>query len=118
MSNHPIVHIEFAAIDLEKSGKFYTDLFGWQITPMPEYNYAGFETGSGLGGGITPLSEDYPVGTVIFYVDTDDIEATLAKAEALGGKTFMPKTEVPGMGWMAWFSIRPGPRLAWMDGDV
>jgi hypothetical protein len=38
----------------------------------------------------------------------DDIEATLAKASTLGGKTVVPKQEVPGMGWFAWFQDPEG----------
>jgi hypothetical protein len=103
MSTHPIVHIEFSAIDREAAGKFYADLFGWKIQQMPEFNYATFETGTDPGGGINPISESYPAGTVVFYVGTDDIDATLKKAESLGGKTLMEKMEVTGMGWMGMF---------------
>ena len=54
MSPHPIVHIEFAAEDREKSGKFYEELFGWQIQHMPEFNYTTFSTmdnDQAVGGG-------------------------------------------------------------------
>ena len=104
MSNHPIVHVEFAASDQQAAGKFYADLFGWKTEYMPEFKYVTFETGPDeVGGGINPVSDDYPAGTVVFYVGTDDIEASLAKAEGLGGKTILPKMEVPGMGWLAMF---------------
>jgi predicted enzyme related to lactoylglutathione lyase len=39
----------------------------------------------------------------VFYVGTDDIEASLKKAETLGAKTLMEKMEVTGMGWMGMF---------------
>ena len=103
MSNHPIVHIEFAAPDQKAAGKFYSGLFGWKIEAFPEFNYYTFDTGAGVGGGINPVSESYPVGTIVFYVGTDDIEATLKKAESLGAKTLMEKMEVTGMGWMGMF---------------
>ncbi len=104
MSDHPIVHIEFAAPERLAAGKFYADLFGWKITHLPDLNYVTFETGPNeVGGGINPVSEGYPAGTVVFYVGTQDIEATLKKAESLGATTLMEKTEVPGMGWMALF---------------
>ena len=34
-------------------------------------------------------------GHVTFYVGTDDPQATLDKAEQLGGKTILPVTELP-----------------------
>lgn len=107
MSN-PIVHIEFSTKDREESGKFYAELFGWKIEQMPEMNYAMFEAGDGPGGGLNPVQDDYPAGTVTVYVGTDDIEATLAKAEQLGGKTLVPKSEIPGQGWFGMFSDPTG----------
>ena len=108
MSKHPIVHIEFSSKDLEAAGKFYSDLFGWKVEQMPEMNYAMFETGEGLGGGLTPVSDSYPPGTVVVYIDTEDIEATLAQVESLGGKVMATKTEIPGMGWFGLFTDPSG----------
>ena len=108
MSQHPIVHIEFSASDREAAGQFYGQLFGWKISQDPEMDYAMFESQEGFGGGLNPVKEDYPAGTVMVYVGTDDIEATLAKAETLGAKTVVPKSEIPGMGWFAMFSDPTG----------
>ena len=111
MSNHPIVHVEFSAKDREVSGKFYGDLFGWKIEQMPEMNYAMFEPGEGIGGGLNPVQEGNPAGTVVVYIGTDDIEASLAKAEQLGGKAIVPKTEIPGMGWFGMFLDPSGDQI-------
>lgn len=108
MSAHPIVHIEISANDLEAAGKFYADLFGWEIEQMPEMNYATFAAADGPGGGLNPVGENTPAGSVVVYVDTDDIEATLNKAESLGGTTIVPKTEIPQMGWFGMFADPTG----------
>lgn len=109
MSNHPIVHVEISANDREVAGKFYAELFGWNVQQMPEMNYAMFDYGiEGVGGGLNPVQENNPAGTVIVYVDTDDIEADLAKVEKLGGKIVTPKTEIPGMGWFGMFNDPTG----------
>ena len=71
-------------------------------------NYATYSTGEGVGGGLNPIQETYPAGTVAVYVGTDDIEATLKRVEELGGKTIAPKSEIPGMGWFAFFSDPTG----------
>ena len=107
MSEHHLVHFEFSAHDRQAAGQFYSDLFGWEISDMPEMNYATFETGS-VGGGLNPVSETNPAGTVLVYIGTDDIESTLAKAETLGGKIVTPKTEIPETGWFAFFSDPTG----------
>jgi len=102
-SAHPIVHVEIGSTDREAAGKFYGELFGWQINHHPEMHYTTFATGNGLGGGIFTCTDQpgQSANTVRFYVGTDDIEGTLKRAETLGGKTLMGKTEIPGVGWMA-----------------
>jgi predicted enzyme related to lactoylglutathione lyase len=108
MSKHPFVHIEISANDLPAAGKFYGELFGWKIEYNPEQNYSTFETGEGeVGGGLNPTTNS-PAGTVTVYVNTDDIEASLKKAESLAARTITPKTEIPGFGWFALFSDPTG----------
>ena len=111
MSKHPVVHIEISAKDLEASGKFYADLFGWKVEHIPEMNYATFESGEGVGGGFNPVQEGNPAGTVVVYIGTDDIEASLAKAEQLGGKAIVPRSEIPGMGWFGMFLDPSGNKI-------
>jgi predicted enzyme related to lactoylglutathione lyase len=102
-STHPFVHIELSTNDREASGKFYSNLFGWQVQQLPEMNYATFTTGEGVGGGFSPITDNNPAGTVIVHVATDDIPATLTRVQSLGGKTVIPETEIPEMGWFAIF---------------
>lgn len=108
MSQHPIVHVEFSAKDREAAGRFYEELFGWKVEQMPEMNYATFTAEGGPGGGFNPITDEFPAGTVNVYIYTDDIEASLAKAEALGGKTVVPKNEIPQTGWFGFFEDPTG----------
>jgi len=112
MSKHPIVHVEFSAHDREAAGKFYSDVFGWKVQQVPEMNYATFEAEGGPGGGFNPVSDNYPAGTVAVYIQTDDIDATLAKITAAGGKVLVPKSEIPNTGWFAFFSDPTGNQVA------
>jgi hypothetical protein len=57
------------------------------------------------------VGENTQAGEVLFYVSTDDIEASLAKAEKLGGKAVMPKTEIPGFGWFGLFLDPTGNKV-------
>ena len=116
MSKHPIVHIEFSTKDREESGKFYSELFGWKVQQIPEMDYAMFETPEGVGGGLNPAKEDFPAGTVMVYIGTDDIEDTLAKAETLGAKTVVPKTEIPTQGWFGMFTDPTGNMIGLYTG--
>jgi predicted enzyme related to lactoylglutathione lyase len=113
MSNqHPIVHIEISAKDREATSKFYQDVFGWEVQDFPEMTYTTFTTGVEPGGGFNPVTAENPAGTVTVYIGADDIEASLGDIESAGGTIIMPKTEIPGMGWFAFFKDPTGNTLA------
>jgi predicted enzyme related to lactoylglutathione lyase len=109
MSEHHVVHVEFSAEDRETAAKFYIDLFGWKFEQIPEMNYATFDAGDkNIGGGLNPVTDTNPPGTVMVYIGTDDIDASLTKAESLGAKIITPKTEIPNTGWFGFFSDPTG----------
>lgn len=112
MSKRNIVHVEIPALDVKAAGSFYQELFGWKLQHMPEMNYTMWEDGSGSGGGFPAVSKENPVGQVLVYIDSDDIETDLKKAEKLGGKVIRPKTEIPQMGWFGIFQDPTGNVLA------
>jgi len=93
--NGSVSHFEVVGKDVKLLQSFYSDLFGWKTQTIPEMNYAMVEKeGDGIAGGIGQTQDGGP-GHVTFYVTADDPQATLDKAEALGGKTVMPVTELP-----------------------
>lgn len=112
MSRRNVVHVEIPAANLETSGKFYADLFGWKLQNVPEMNYTMWEAGDGSGGGFPKVSADNPAGQVLVYIHSDDIEADLKTVVKLGGKVFRQKTEIPGMGWFGIFQDPTGNVLA------
>jgi uncharacterized protein len=113
MSQHAIVHIDIPASDPAAASKFYADLLDWKIQVDPTFNYHMFQANPGPGGGFVEAGEatGYKPGEVLIYVSTDDIDATLARVEALGGKTLQPKTEIPHIGWFAFFADPSGNRI-------
>ena len=50
-------------------------------------------------------------GEVLIYIATDDIDASLAKINKLGGKTLVPKNEIPDIGWYAVFTDPTGNKF-------
>ena len=112
MSKRNVVHVEIPAADAKAAGTFYQDLFGWKIHHAAEFDYTMWEDGSGYGGGFNKVSDEHPVGQVLVYIDSDDIEADLKRVEELGGTVVTPKTEIPGTGWFAVFKDPTGNPLA------
>jgi uncharacterized protein len=112
----PVVHFEIGCNNLEKTRDFYSRLLGWEYVPGMSNPlmamignlgpFAATKT-DGIGGHISCLGHP-PHQYVTIYAQVDDIEATLAKAQSLGGSTVVPKQEVPNMGWFAWFKDPEG----------
>lgn len=111
MANHPIVHIEFPTDNPAGSGEFYNSLFGWTITLDEQVNYVMFSAEGGPGGGFPKPEQQAKPGVPIVYVATDDIEATLAKAETLGGKIISPKFAIPTVGYLGFFADPHGTMM-------
>jgi len=82
--------------DVEASAAFYSALFGWQITEVEgsDGQYWSITNGGRLNGGMLPIIEGgHPAWNL--YFACDDVDATLAKANELGGETFMGPMDVP-----------------------
>ena len=94
-----VVHFEIGCRDSAKTQEFYKKLFDWKIEPFGPAAMIAPENG-GVGGHITAMGHE-PHQYTIFYVDVEDVAATLKKAEALGGKTLVPPVDIP-TGTFAW----------------
>lgn len=112
MDKHPIVHIEIPSHDITKNSQFYADLFGWEVTPVPDFNYAMFNPGEGPGGGFPPVADFNKTDRLLVYVQSEDIEIDLSRAEELGGKVVLEKTDIPGQGWFGLFQDPEGNTMA------
>jgi predicted enzyme related to lactoylglutathione lyase len=107
---NPVVHWELWSEEPERAASFYGNVFGWAIRPIPEMNYHVVEAGgeSGIGGGIMKPQEGPWPGNMTFYIDVEDLGASLDKVVAAGGRVVVKPTEVPGVGSMALFADPDG----------
>lgn len=103
----PIVHFEIGCRDTAKSAAFYSSLLGWTTTPYGPAAMINTGSPTGIAGHITALGHE-PHNYITIYAQVDDLDATLKKAESLGGKTVVPPTDVPGMGQFAWLKDPEG----------
>lgn len=105
---NPVAWFEVAGQDHEALKSFCSQLFDWRFTDMEEMPYATLEAQEGsIPGGVGRAPDGHP-GHVTFYVQVDEVEAALAKAESLGGKQAMGPTDIPGGGRIALFSDPEG----------
>ncbi|MBS1887398.1 MAG: VOC family protein [Actinobacteria bacterium] len=92
----PVVHFEIIGADPERLQSFYADLFDWEYALGDSVSPAvsapgryGYIDGTANGdaqpnGGVAGGPDHEP--RLLFYVGVEDVEATLARAEALGGR--------------------------------
>ena len=86
---------------------FYDAVAGWDIEPQPagEMDYRMIRVGSDNVGGVMRLTDDMnqhgakPIW--LGYIAVDDVDATVAKIEAKGGKTHLPAFDIPDVGRIA-----------------
>jgi uncharacterized protein len=102
----PVVHFEIGCRDKGKTTEFYTSLFDWAGQEMGPATMIATGADSGIQGHITSLGHE-PHNYTIFYVQVDDVEAYLKKAESLGGKTIIPPVPIPS-GTFAWIADPEG----------
>jgi predicted enzyme related to lactoylglutathione lyase len=104
--SHPVVHWEIVGKNGAKLQEYYANLFGWEINTNTPMNYGLVDTkGPGINGGIGQT--DGP-NYVTIYVEVQDLQAMLDKAEALGGKTLVPPTDIPNTVSFAMFADPEG----------
>jgi predicted enzyme related to lactoylglutathione lyase len=109
-----IVHFQIPVDDIERSKKFYNDLFGWKFekfSPSPgseampeemEYWLVSTVDNKGnkaVGGGM--MKRQSQQQGITNYYDMKSVQEYSAKVEKLGGKVITPRTPIPGMGYFA-----------------
>jgi predicted enzyme related to lactoylglutathione lyase len=96
--------------DVDAAQAFYEKVVGWSIAAFPaepgvgapmDYRILSAPDGEGVGGLMT-LPDGAPMPPAwVGYIGVDDVDATVAAIEGEGGRTFMPATDMPGVGRIA-----------------
>jgi predicted enzyme related to lactoylglutathione lyase len=104
-------YFEILTDDVEKSKKFYSDLFGWNIEKVPaeklpegaeawRITTTDHEGNPAVNEGMHKRMAPEQQG-IINYIDVKSVEEYSAMVQQLGGKVKMPKTSIPKMGYIA-----------------
>lgn len=100
---NPVVYFEIGCKDGKQTQDFFSKLFDWKIEAMGPAGMINTGEKEGIQGHINSLGHE-PHQYVTIYVQVEDINAYLAKAGQMGGKTLVPATPIPGMGEFAWMA--------------
>jgi len=112
-----VVHFEVPYDDADRARGFYSDVFGWNIQPVPEFDYnfvqtgpveeTGMPTEAGyIGGGM--FQRDAQIGKPIITIDVADMTQALAAIAEHGGAAVGELQHVGEMGLAAYFTDSEG----------
>jgi predicted enzyme related to lactoylglutathione lyase len=109
VASRTVVHFEIPFEEQGRATSFYRQLFGWEITGIPEMDYwmintvpvdeRGLPLEPGVNGGM--MRRVVPEQQIIMYIAVESVDECVEQAIELGGSVIVPKTVIPGMGWFA-----------------
>lgn len=107
---------ELLTSDVERAAAFYAATFGWEARPdmtLPDGSrYHLLYRAGQMVGGLMQAPPDMPASAWQLYVTVDDVDAAVARAQALGGAVTWPAMDVPGVGRMAGLADPTGAMFA------
>jgi predicted enzyme related to lactoylglutathione lyase len=119
------VHFEIHATDPERAITFYTTVFDWSFERWGTNPYWLISTGDGPGidGGLVPRqgpapSDNAPVNAFPNTMEVPDLEASVRRVQQAGGAVLVPKTPLPGVGWLAYCQDTEGNIFGIMENDT
>jgi predicted enzyme related to lactoylglutathione lyase len=113
-----VVHFEIPTDDVVRARAFYGSTFGWQLQPMEDMGYTMVNTTpvddtthiptdpGAINGGMMERSDRTP--HPVITIEVDSIDDSLKKVESGGGSVVMPRADMAGMGWFAYFKDSEG----------
>ncbi len=120
-----VIHFEIHAKDPQAAIKFYSQIFGWQFQKWEgPQDYWLIKTGEndtpGIDGGLIGRRGDIDGEAVIAYICTIDVVSVDQKVQEVkkyGGKVVVPKSAIPGVGWLVYCKDPAGNIFGMLESD-
>jgi predicted enzyme related to lactoylglutathione lyase len=103
---NPVVYFEIGCRERAATSSFYSELFDWKIRADEHSDVVSAGSDVGIDGHIASLGHE-PHNYTIFYVSVDDLEASIERAEELGGSRLVGPVVIPD-GRFAWITDPEG----------
>ena len=111
-----VVHFEVPFDDADRARAFYSDVFGWDIQPVPEFDYNFVQTGPTadtgmptevgyIGGG---MFQRHDIDRPVITIQVDDMTKALESIAGHGGKPVGEPQPVGDMGIASYFTDSEG----------
>ena len=100
---NPFIWHELVTSDQDKSGTFFTELFGWSMTAVDAGEFGTCtlfkKDGRDVAGMMNPTPETPENGSYWHsYISVDDVDLCAKKAPDLNEKVIVPPLDVPDVG--------------------
>lgn len=101
-----VVHFEIHVDDVDRAVNFYHTVFGWDIKKWdgPEDYWlikAGDDDERGIDGGM--IKRKAPQAGVYNTINVSSVDRYVRLIEEHGGTVVVPRSAIPGVGWVAYF---------------
>lgn len=118
MAHGDITHIDIPVDDMERATSFYSEVLGWQIAEMPDYEgYPMWQAPNKIsGGGFVARSDG--LQSMRSYVEVDSIDDVLASVKDAGGSVTLEKTQISPTSWYAVFADTEGNQMGLYEGTT
>ena len=112
-----VVHFEIHASDLDRAERFYTRVFGWEVTRWDDapVDYRTITTGPdgspGINGALVRRRgglDGNAVTAFVCTVDVDDLAAIEAAVPEAGGEQVVDRQDLENVGAFAYFKDTEG----------
>ena len=124
---NPVVHFEMPAEDRQRVSRFYSTVFGWQMTQLgPEMGdyllaytseldeHRMYKHKGAINGGFFAKEPDNAHPSVTIAVD--DVKAHIEKVKLGGGTVLGEPQEIPGIGLFVFILDTEGNRVSLLQG--
>ena len=115
-----VIHFEIPADNPDRAVEFYRTVFGWEIQKWAgpqEYWLAstGPDSQPGINGGL--MRRQHPGAGTCNTIGVISLDQALANITKQGGKVVVPRTAIPGVGYLAYCSDTEGNVFGVMQAD-
>ena len=101
-----VVHFEIHAADPDRAVNFYKTLFGWEFQkwegPMEYWLVSTGTEARGIDGGM--MKRMSPAQSTVNTIEVPSLDETLASVQRQCGTVTVPRSPIPGVGWIAYCS--------------
>ena len=118
-----VIHFEIPADEPERAVAFYSQVFDWKIMELGgPVDYwlaeAGPDSEDGINGAILKRGSWQGGGSsVVNTISVPSVDEFIERITSAGGQVLMPKTAVPGIGYMTYANDTEGNTFGIMELD-